>query len=120
MDARGDAPAVVHDGDGVVRVDGHVDGVAEAGHGLVDGVVDDLIDQVVQPADVRGADVHARPAAHRLQTLQHLNLRSVVFLLVFHTGTFLSEKARGLTDQIASMAESWLRRSRVVEVMGEA
>ena len=43
-----DAAAVVHDGHGVVGVDRHEDLRAEAGQRLVDGVVDDLPDQVVQ------------------------------------------------------------------------
>ena len=40
---------------------------------LVDRVVQDLIDQVVQPPLPRAANVHARPLAHRLQALQHLH-----------------------------------------------
>ena len=44
------ATAVVHYRDGVVRVDGHLDVIAEAGERLVDRVVDDLVHQVVQSA----------------------------------------------------------------------
>ena len=58
-----DAAAVVDDGDGVVDVDGDVDARGVAGEGLVDGVVDDLIDQVVQAHLARGADVHGRAQA---------------------------------------------------------
>ena len=43
-----DAAAVVHDGHGVVGMDRHEDLRAEAGQCLVNGVVDDLPDQVVQ------------------------------------------------------------------------
>ena len=43
------AAAVVDDGDRPVDVDGDVDLIAEAGQRLVDGVVDDLVDEVVQP-----------------------------------------------------------------------
>ena len=48
MTVDGDAAAVVDDADAAVLVDRDLDAVAEAGHRLVDGVVDDLVDQVVQ------------------------------------------------------------------------
>ncbi len=54
----------------VVGVDGHVDAVAVAGQRLVDGVVDDLVDQVVQARGTGRADVHAGALAHRLQALE--------------------------------------------------
>jgi hypothetical protein len=47
--ADGDAPPVVDDPDAAVGQDRDVDLVAAPRHGLVDGVVDDLPDQVVQP-----------------------------------------------------------------------
>ncbi len=65
-----DAPPVVHDRHRAVLVQGDQDGVAVAGHGLVDRVVDDLVDQMVQTAKVGGADVHPRPPTHRLQPLE--------------------------------------------------
>ena len=42
-----DAAAVVDHGDGVINVDGDVDAGGVAGERFVDGVVDDLIDEVV-------------------------------------------------------------------------
>ena len=49
---------------------GDVDAVAVAGHGLVDRVVDDLVDQVVQAADTGGADVHAGALADVFEALE--------------------------------------------------
>jgi hypothetical protein len=41
---------------------------------LVDGVVDDLVDHVVQARAVIGvADIHAGALAHRLQALENLD-----------------------------------------------
>ena len=74
----GDAAAVVDDRDRVVRVDRDVDAVAVAGERLVDGVVDDLVDQVVQPAHAGRADVHARALAHGLETLEDGDVLGVV------------------------------------------
>src|SRR6185503_2648150 len=55
------AAAVVDHRDRAVDVDGDVDLVAEPGQRLVDRVVDDLVDQVVQPCRTGRADVHGRP-----------------------------------------------------------
>jgi len=73
MHVDGDAAAVVLDGDRVVEVDGHLDLGAVAGHGLVHRVVHELVDQVVQPLEAGGADVHAGAQADRLQALEHLD-----------------------------------------------
>ena len=72
LHVHGDAAAVVGDGDGVAGVDGHGDIRAVPGQRLVDGVVHDLIDQMVQSAGAGGADIHTGALAHRLQALQHL------------------------------------------------
>ena len=47
---------------------------------LVHRVIDDLVNQMVQTALVRGADVHARTLAHSLKALEHLNLVLVIGL----------------------------------------
>jgi len=44
------------------------------GHELVDAVVDDLVDQVMQPSLIGAADVHAGPLPNGLHTLQHLDV----------------------------------------------
>ena len=74
-----DAAAVVDDGDRLVRVDRDRDVVAVAGERLVDGVVDDLVDQVMEAARAGRADVHARPLAHRVEAPEDRDLaRGVV------------------------------------------
>ena len=55
-----------------------LDGVAVARQGLVDGVVDDLVDQVVQAALTGGPDVHAGTLANRLESFQHGDLPGIV------------------------------------------
>ena len=74
----GDAATVVGDGDGVVGVDrdGHL--AAEAGQGLVDGVVHDLVDEVVQTHDTGRADVHPGALADGLQALEDGDVLRVV------------------------------------------
>ena len=57
--------------------------VGVAGERLVDGVVDDLVDHVVQAGAVIGvADIHARPLAHGIEALQDLDrIRAIGRLL---------------------------------------
>ena len=51
-----------------------------AGQRLVDGVVDDLVDHVMQAGAVIGvADIHARPLAHGIEALEDLDrFRAVI------------------------------------------
>ena len=74
LHADRDAAAVVPHINDVARQDLDVDAVAVAGKRLIDRVVDDLIDEVVQAARPRGADVHARALPDGLQTLENLDL----------------------------------------------
>ena len=62
VDAGRDAAAVVGHPHAAVGQEGHLDAVAVAGHGLVDGVVHDLPHQVVEPGRAGRPDVHARAA----------------------------------------------------------
>ena len=68
-----DAAPVVDDRHRVVDVDRDGDLAAEAGQRLVDRVVDDLVDEVVQPRLAGRADVHGRPHADGLEALQDAN-----------------------------------------------
>ena len=74
----GDASTVVDDLDAAVFLDRDLDVVGVAGQGLVDGVVDDLVHQVVQAAFAGGSDVHARALADGFQTFKDLYLIRIV------------------------------------------
>ena len=90
MNAHGEAAAVIHNGHGAVLIERHQNIFAIAGQRLVYGVVDDLIDQMMQSALVGGAYIHTGAAAHGLQALKHLYLTLVIviFLIVSsHFGT---------------------------------
>ena len=71
LDVDRDAPAVVSDLGGTVRVQDHVDPRAVSGQRLVHPVVEDLPQAVLQAAAIGGPDVHAGALAHRVQALQH-------------------------------------------------
>ena len=70
--------AVVRHFDDVAGLDGDFDVGAVPGQRFVDGVVHDLVDQVMQAGRAGGTDIHARALAHRLQALQDLNLGAAV------------------------------------------
>ena len=54
------------------------DARAEARHRLVDGVVDDLPDEVVETRQTGGSDVHSRPFADGIETFQNLDVFGAV------------------------------------------
>ena len=68
-----DASAVVDHADAAVGEDRHVDEVVVPGERLVDGVVDDLVHEMVEAALTGRADVHAGALAHRLEAFEHLD-----------------------------------------------
>ena len=55
--------------------------VAVTGQRLVNGVVHDLVHQMMQTALTGGADIHTRALAHRFQTFQHLDLAGVILVV---------------------------------------
>ena len=70
VDVHRHAAAVVAHVDGAVRADDNFDVAGETGQRLVHAVVHHLLHQVVGMGGVR---VHARPAAHRRETGEHLD-----------------------------------------------
>src|SRR5439155_16356813 len=59
-------------------VNRHVDLIAEAGERFVDRVVDDFVDEMMQPGRPRRSDVHRGTLANRLEALENLDLVGVV------------------------------------------
>jgi hypothetical protein len=81
LDADRDAAPVVDHADRAVAVDRHLDVIAESGQRLVDRVVDDFENHVMQTGSIIGvADVHARPLANGLESLQDLDFTGIVLI----------------------------------------
>ena len=55
--------------------------VTVTGQSLIDGVVHDLVHQMVQTPLAGRADIHTGALAHSLQTFQDLDLAGVVFMV---------------------------------------
>ena len=84
MEVDRDPAAVVRDGHRAVRIERDLNLFAEARHGLVDRVVDDLVDEVMQAAAVDRSDIHRGAFSDRLQALKDLDLAGVVGGLFYH------------------------------------
>ena len=81
VDADRDTTSVVADFDDVPGQDVHFNVRAEAGQCFVDGVVDDLIDQMVQAARTGGTDVHAGTFPDGLEAFQNLDLIGAILIV---------------------------------------
>ncbi len=79
---HGNAAAVVDHGDGVVDVDDDIDLFGVAGKSLVDRVVDDFVDEVMQPHLAGRADVHGGTQAHRFKAFEDLDVLAGVVVVV--------------------------------------
>ena len=77
-DVHGDATAVIGHGGTTVLMESYDNLVREAAHGLVDGVVDYLVEEVMQAPGIGRADVHPGPSPDCLKPLQDLDLLGVV------------------------------------------
>ena len=77
---------VVLDGDRTVYVNCDLDCVTETGHGFVDGVIDDLKNEVVI-APLNGIpDIHTGTFTHRVEAFEDLDICGAVVFWIFREG----------------------------------
>ena len=74
MRIDGDAAAVIGDGQKSVGAEFHLDEGGMTCQRFVHGVVNDFREQVMQRLLIGAADIHAGPAPHRLQALEHFDV----------------------------------------------
>ncbi len=84
LNVHRDTAAIIRHGNDITVMDGNGDLGAVACQRLINGVVHDLIDQMVQSAGGGGADIHTRTFPDRLQALQNLDLRCVIVVVCGH------------------------------------
>ena len=111
VDVGGDPAPVVDDADAAVGEEGDVDPAGVAGHGLVDGVVDDLPDAVVEAAHAGAPDVHPRPLADGIEPLQDLHAVGPVGPLCLRQATSVSAGGLGARSGRAETGGQTGRRS---------
>ncbi len=88
----GNAAAVVDNGDGVVDVDGDVDLLGISGQRLVDGIVDHLIDQVVQAHLAGRANVHGGTQADCLKAFEDPDIFAGIAAVVAVSAIFAGRR----------------------------
>ena len=79
IDINGNTAPVIHNGNGVVRVDFYGNLVTEACKRFIHGVIYNFINQMMQTLCAGGADIHTGALSHRLQPFQNLNLICIIF-----------------------------------------
>ena len=87
-----DTASVVLHGAGSVRLKDHLDRRTETGEMFIDGVVHDLIDQMIESPCGYAADIHAGPYSYGFKAFEHFNTGGVViisFLIIICHANFL-------------------------------
>ena len=79
VNAGGNTTAVIPHANHITGQNLRLNVGADPGQCLVNGVVHNLIHQVVQTSGAGGADIHTRALADGLQALQHLNIFCGIF-----------------------------------------
>jgi hypothetical protein len=112
-----DPAAVVDDGHRIVDVQRDVDLVAETRERLVDRVVDDLIDEMVQPWRAGRPDVHGRTLPDSLQPFEDLDLVRAVVVHTCAIATIGVEAARTVAGRtcgtVVGRTRGLINRARV-------
>ena len=84
-----DPAAVILHGAGSVLAEGDPDFAAVSGQMFIDGIVDDLIDQMVQTFGSGGTDIHTRTSSDWFESFQNfdriliINIRSFRHMVYF-------------------------------------
>src|SRR5260221_10945289 len=78
MDVDRNAAPVVVDRNGIVSVNDDADLVRKTGEHLVDGIVDDLVHEIMKSPLRRPTDVHPRTLANGFQPLEHRDLTRAI------------------------------------------
>ena len=73
------ASTVVDDPQGTVRQNCDFDSIAITGKCFVDGVVNNLVNEVMKASFCSGTDVHSRSFANGLEALENLNVVRTIF-----------------------------------------
>src|SRR5215469_6979481 len=80
MNIHRNTATVVADGDRSVDMDNRFDPCAESCEMFVDRIIENFVNEMMQPAFVRITDEHARPLPNGFESFQLINLRRVVLL----------------------------------------
>ena len=80
IDAYRNSSSVINNGDGIVFIDGYINGITESCQCFIHRIVYDLIYQMMQSSAGCGTNIHSRTLSYSFQTFQYLNLIRAVFM----------------------------------------
>ena len=80
VDTYGNSTSIINNGDGIVFIDGYVNGITESCQCLIYRIVYDLVYQMVQSSAGCGTNIHSRTLSYSFQTFQYLNLIRAIFM----------------------------------------
>jgi len=83
LDTRGNAASVILNGNNIAFPNFYLDMITIPSQRFINGVVYNLIDQMVQSCCGLRTNIHTRALSDCFQSLQHLNLIGAVCLLYF-------------------------------------
>ena len=86
MNIDRNAPAIVSHRDRSIDMNGHFDLCTKSREMFVDGVIDDFVNQVMQPTLIRISNEHPGPFPDRLEAFELVDLRRVIFLCCGDSG----------------------------------
>ncbi|KAF5029673.1 hypothetical protein DSECCO2_646110 [anaerobic digester metagenome] len=81
LNTNRNAASVIGDTNHIVRQNIHLDIGTKARERLVNGIVDNLVYQMVQPARAGRTDIHTGTLSHRFKPFKHLYLVFVIMVL---------------------------------------
>ncbi len=82
VDSRGDAPSVILHCNGIIFMYGHLNMTAVSGQRFINGIIHDLIDQMMQSSEGDVINIHSGPFPDRLKSFQDLDLVRAIFYIV--------------------------------------
>jgi len=91
VEIDGDPPAIISHRDTVIEMNDDIDAMTVSGQGFIDAVVNQFMDEMMEPFDSGISDIHGRPLSYRGQPLQDLDMfrRILVGTLVLRFDRFL-------------------------------
>src|SRR5208282_3272882 len=85
METHRNAPAIVLHGNAVIPVNNHGYSVTPPFESLIHTIIDEFVDEMVQPFGTRISDIHGRHFTYRIQTIQNLYVSRAIFTHTIYT-----------------------------------
>ena len=104
LDIYRNSTSIINYGNGIVRINGHINGIAVSCQRLIHCVIYDLINQMMESAGRCAANIHTWALSYRLKSFQNLNLIcSVLLSHVLYLPFFFSQQPYGLLPFFCSL-----------------